>query len=187
TDEQPSAVPTCSSVIALAHVAASVHGELAAVPRPLADIVPLSQGLLPTGWQTSPAAAEVVYPSRSGTLGVTAQAATAGRYGLWLAGSFRRRLSVAVDGHHLGTFRQQLNHPGDDTLLGYVRLTAGPHVVTLDYSAANDAPGSGGAPFALGPLVVARVTDQLPVEYVKPSAALSLCGKPLDWIEAVDG
>jgi hypothetical protein len=185
TDEQPSAVPTCSSVVALGRVAAAVHGRIAAVPRPLADVVPLSQGIVPPDWQTFAASPEIVYPSRSGTLGVTATATTAGRYGLWLAGSFRRRLSVAVDGHHVGTFRQQLNHPGDYTLLGYVQLSPGSHVVTLDYSAANLSPGSGGASFAIGPLVVSRVTDQLPVEYVNPSAARSLCGKPLDWVEAV--
>ena len=69
--------------------------------------------------------------------------------------------------------------------MGEIELSAGAHDVVLRYSAANLRPGSCGFPFALGPLVLGRYTAELPVTTVQPTEARSLCGKSLDWIEAV--
>jgi len=68
--------------------------------------------------------------------------------------------------------------------LGEREVPAGMHRVTLRYAAGGLRPGSGGEPFALGPLVLGRATADLPVTYVRPADARSLCGKRLDWIEA---
>jgi hypothetical protein len=48
-------------------------------------------------------------------------------------------------------------------------------------------PGAAGTPFALGPLIRSTTTQELPITCVQPAAARSLCGKSLDWIEAVTG
>jgi hypothetical protein len=37
----------------------------------------------------------------------------------------------------------------------------------------------------MGPVVFSRTTADLPVTYVSPSAARTLCGKRLDWVEAL--
>ena len=54
----------------------------------------------------------------------------------------------------------------------------------LRYDTGGLRPGSGGQPFGLGPLVLSMATADLPVTYVRPTDARSLCGKRLDWIEA---
>jgi hypothetical protein len=149
-------------------------------------VVDLSTASAPRTWLGSGDPA-VVYPYGPGTLTAVANLPTAGRYGIYLGGSFRRRLAVSVDGRHLTTMRHQLNHPGAYTPLGTVVLKPGAHSVSLEYSNAKLLPGSGGRPFALGPLILSRTTQELPVTYVDPANGRSLCGKSLDWIEALAG
>jgi hypothetical protein len=108
-----------------------------------------------------------------------------GRYELWLGGSFRRSLEVIADGQRVYRGRDELLHDGVDTLLGTVDVAAGTHHVVLRYSAADLSPGSGGAPMPLGPLLLAAPLGALPVTEVRPDRARALCGKDLDWLEAV--
>ena len=126
-------------------------------------------------------------PSRPGLLDAAVSVPTAGRYGFWLAGSFRRTLALAVDGHALATARNHLTRPGVDTPLGEIDLAAGPHGIRLRYSAASLSPGSGGQASPVGPLILSTSTAEDPVAYVAPSDASSLCNQNLDWIEAVAG
>src|SRR5207244_3064245 len=104
----------------------------------------------------------------------------AGRYGIWLGGSFRRRLEVDVDGRRLGVARHELAELGVYWEAGDVQLNPGPHTVRLRYSAANLSPGSGGRPFGLGPLILSRSTPELRVMTVQPADAAALCGTSLD-------
>ena len=155
-----------------------------AVSRPLATVVGLANSTHPADWTTYSGSPLVIYPSRSGTLEVTASVPTAGR-GLWLAGSFRRQLDVLVDGRPLATARDRLTHPGVVTPFGQLDLTAGRHLVKLRYSSVNLRPGSGGDPFAIGPLLLSRPTPGTAMVTLAPRNARSLCGRSLDWIEAV--
>jgi hypothetical protein len=128
-----------------------------------------------------------VYPYGGGTLNAVATVPKAGRYDVFLGGSFRRQLEIRVDGHLVGKARHQLNHPGAYTPMGTIDLLSGRHAIAIDYGDSNVLPGSGGTPFALGPLILSTTTQELPVSYVRPAAARSLCGKSLDWVEAVAG
>jgi hypothetical protein len=71
--------------------------------------------------------------------------------------------------------------------IGDVRLTAGTvHRVRIAY----DAPsllhaGSGGFESGFGPLVMSDESGREPATYVPPSRARSLCGRYLDWVEAL--
>jgi hypothetical protein len=87
----------------------------------------------------------------------------------------------------VSTAQNHLNHPGVDTPLGEADLTAGRHEISLHMSAVDLSPGSGGPPLAMGPLVVSRSTGDLPLLSLPPARARSLCGKRLDWVEAVTG
>ena len=120
-----------------------------------------------------------------GTLETTAVIPKTGRYGAWLGGSFRRSVELWVDGRLVASARHQLNHPDQYTPMGEINLGTGPHKVVLRYRAANLRPGSGGTAFALGPLVLSRDTANLPVTYVPALKASTLCGKNLDWLEAL--
>jgi hypothetical protein len=89
-----------------------------------------------------------------------------------------------VDGEEVSTHRHELSHSGQYAPLGQALLTAGVHRVALHYGEADLHPGSGDPPFYLGPLVLARPED-VSVRYVSGPDARSLCGEPLDWIEAL--
>jgi hypothetical protein len=182
-DLQPAATPNCAEVLKLAGLAGTA--ELAAVERPPSVVVPLSQSAVPPGWGVDQSGSLI--PSGAGTVQTTVRVPTAGRYGLWLGGSFRDRLEVLVDGRRTDTVRNQLNNSGQYTPLGAAELGPGAHAVTLRYRGPDLEPGSGGAQFAMGPLVLSTTTADLPVTYVQPADARSLCDKNLDWIEALGG
>jgi hypothetical protein len=169
----------------LGRLAAADNGHLAAVARPAVTVVDLASATVPSTWTTFNDIPGVVYPGSSGTLEATVSVAAAGRYEFSLAGSFRRRLELSVDGQGVATAQNHLNHPGVDTPFGQLALTQGNHRLTLTSSAVDLSPGSGGSPLPIGPLVVSRAASELPVISVKPGDARSLCGRRLDWIEAV--
>ncbi len=185
SDLQPSAVPPCSEVLRIGREAAARNGRLATVIRPAVTVVSLSSAGSAPQWSASGDDPGAVYPPASGSLETALTAPATGRYQLWLAGSFPRQLRVSLDGQATATAQNHLNHPGIDTPLGQAELTAGRHSVGLRTSPRNLVPGSGGAPFALGPLVLSRVAADPPVTYVQPASARSLCGKRLDWLEAI--
>jgi hypothetical protein len=162
---QAAAVPRCGDVVRLARKAKAASGYLVTAIRPQA--IP------------------VVTPSLSGTASANITAPEAGRYTAWLAGDWFGQSSVKVDGHEVGAKRAELNWPGLYTDLGSVELGAGRHTVDLSYDTDGLHPGSGGPPFSFGPLTLSREEAREPVQTVAPSAARALCGRRLDWIEAV--
>ena len=186
-DLLPAAAAPCSEVLRLGRAAAAANGRIVAVARPPVTVVNLGSAALPDGWLTSGDTPGVVYPSASGTLETTLTVPADGRYGFWLAGSFQRAIDLSVDGRKVSTAQNHLNHPGVDTPLGEADLTAGRHEISLHMNAVDLSPGSGGPPLAMGPLVVSRSTGDLPLLSLPPARARSLCGKRLDWVEAVTG
>jgi hypothetical protein len=162
---QAAAVPRCADVLRLARKAAAASGYLAAATRPVA---------LP-----------VVTPSLTGTASARLTVPEGGRYTAWLAGDWFGNSTVKVDGHEVGAKRAELNWPGLYTDLGTVGLEAGEHTVDLSYDTGGLHPGSGGPPFSFGPLTISREDAREPVQTFSPAAARALCGRRLDWIEAV--
>ena len=57
--------------------------------------------------------------------------------------------------------------------------------MTLHFSGPDLHPGSGGAVFPIGPLVLSTAAGDAPVTVVSAARARELCGKRLDWVEAV--
>jgi hypothetical protein len=79
----------------------------------------------------------------------------------------------------------ELNWPGPFSELGTVPLAAGRHVVTIRSERGGWRPGSAGTPFSYGPAALSAVDSREPVETVAPKDARSLCGRRLDWVEAL--
>ena len=78
------------------------------------------------------------------------------------------------------------SNEGGYTLLGEAELAAGTHTVTLRFSGPDLHPGSSGATFGIGPLVLSTTTAaDAPVTFVPAARARELCGKRLDWVEAL--
>ena len=118
TYPQPAAVPPCSEVLRLGRVAAQSHGRLAAVERPGVIVVNLAAATIPPHLAGGPGGPGRGLPVSlgHGKAAVTVQAD--GRYGFWLAGSFRRKLELSVDNRGLGSAQNRLMHPGVDTPFG---------------------------------------------------------------------
>jgi hypothetical protein len=182
----PAAVPSCSDVRRLARLAKRAGGLLATVLRPRAPIVlDLTHGAHPATWAASSDSPGALVANTSGTVSVAASVPASARYSLWLGGSFRRTVTADVDGREVGSVRDQINESGQWTPLGSVTLSAGSHAIALRYGGSRLRPGTGGFPFAMGPLILSATTANLPVTYVPPADAGSLCGKRLDWLEAL--
>ena len=160
---QASAVPKCSDVLRLAHL----------------------PGVTSLATATRPQAIWLGFPPPSGESNVTVTLAAAGSYTAWLGGDWYGRSSISVDGREVGALRMELNWPGNFSDLGTVDLPAGRHEVTIRSERGGWHPGSAGTPYSYGPAALSAVDVREPVETVAPADARSLCGKRLDWVEAL--
>ena len=132
--------------------------------------------------------AKALYLTKPYSASADFAAHTAAIYGVWVGGSFKAGVEVWVDGLRVGGRRDQLNWPDTFSALGSVRLGPGRHTLRFRYSGPDLRPGSGGTPpFGVGPLALSSATGDSPITYVRPADARSLCGKSLDWVEALRG
>jgi hypothetical protein len=186
---QPASVPPCGEVLALARVAAANGGVLATVERPPAIVIEGDGTVgVPTSFGRYGEYPGALRPSAALSVDTTFAAPSAGTYGIWVGGSFRARVQVSVDGRTVGAARDVLQWPANFVEVGRAGLAAGRHAFRLEYGGPDLRPGSAGLPpFGLGPFAVAEGTQDRPVTTVEPADARSLCGRSLDWIEALRG
>jgi hypothetical protein len=178
------AVPKCTDVLRLAKEAGP-GGRLAAVLRPPNTAVDLS-GAAPGAEGRYGETAGLEYPLGSATYPVSFRAPADGLYQIGIDGSWRSLLELSIDGHEVAAQRQVQNWPTEYEPLATVRLRKGSHDLTFRYTGPDVHPGSAGTGFfGLGPVVIGRVGPDLPVTYVSPASARTLCGRSLDWVEAI--
>jgi hypothetical protein len=182
--EGPAAVPDCAEVERLAQLPGTRH--LAAAVRPEPTLISLGELALPPGWEPGGGGAYAT-PTSSGTATGTFSVQSSGTYGVWLGGSPRGDVEIAIDGETAGSSGPELDHADSYRQLGTVELEPGEHEIEFTYEEASPlAPGAGGEAFPLGPLLVSPATAaDARVEVVNVSEASSLCGRSLDWIEAL--
>jgi hypothetical protein len=183
----PAAVPRCSDIIRLARLASAKGGSLATVVRP-ATVVIQADGSIgaPTSFGTYGEDRAAIYLTKPYTLQASFTAPTDGDYGAWVGGAFKGHVDVSIDGTRVGSVRNVLDWPETFVPAGTLQLAAGAHSLLLRYEGADLRPGSAGVPeFGLSSVALGIGTADRPVSYVRPSAARSLCGKRLDWVEAV--
>jgi hypothetical protein len=184
-ESEPTAVPGCDTVRRLAR-RAGTRGRLAAASRPRAIVLPLARTTRPEGWAGAGERGGRILPRGSGTIDARVSVPAADRYELWVGGSVRSRLDARIDGRVAGSVRHRLNNAGQYMLVGGARLARGAHEITLRIGPPDLRPGSGGQPFALGPLALTRAeAPRSRLVRVPPDRAHRLCGRRWDWIEAV--
>jgi hypothetical protein len=166
----------------LEHLPLGNASQAAAVP-PCAAVLRLGAlgGTLTTA--TRPEAISLGEPPARGEVGLTVSVPTAGDYTAWVGGDWFGLASISVDGRRVGSMREELDWPGLYTDLGTIPLSAGEHLVRISYETGGWHPGSGGTPYSFGPVALSRVDAREPVETA--SDPQSLCGRRLDWVEAV--
>ena len=182
-DPGPAKCPTVRSVAAQA---TREHALVAYAPRaPTVTFVP-TKAAYPPGWAIFGADHDELIPDRKpgavvGALRVTRP----GRYQVWLSGSFSRRVTVWIGNRLIGSVPLDVGPPGQYVRVGDVTLAAGNQSVLIVRPSEHLAPGENASTELLGPLVLVRSGGSPPVEEVSPEKALSLCGRPVDWLEIV--
>jgi hypothetical protein len=183
-DVNSGAVPKCSDVLALAQDAGT-GGRLAAVASTPADLITLKRTVHPRSWDPPTLGVNYLLPDSSGTATTSTTLDRGGRYGVWIGGSFRGQVKISMDGRPAGSMRNKLSHGGQYAELGKLTLSPGRHRVTLHYDRGSLHPGSTGDLFPLGPIVLSSETNERQPFFMQPDQARTLCGRRLDWIEAV--
>ncbi len=188
TDVQPAAVPNAATSSASPGWRSAIRAaRLRSRDRRRASTALSGGSIRPVGGADSDPG--YVYPPSSGDLRVSLTVSRPGRYGVWLGGSFRGRVE-RLDRRPRGlrSARHRLTHPGVYTPLGEVELDAGSHVVELRLRggracgrAAVERRSRSGRSCSAADGAAAR-----PVPRLQPQAR-SLCGRSLDWVEAVAG
>ncbi|HVR05420.1 MAG TPA: hypothetical protein VMS02_05215, partial [Solirubrobacteraceae bacterium] len=177
---EPGSVPDCSTLLGLASRGGVRRVIGAPAENPL--VAPLRIGSYPAAWATGD---EQLAPRGSGSASLTLAVPRAGRYAVWLGGSTRGPLSIAIDGRPVGTALLDIQEPGQYIRFGSTRLGAGPHTVLLRHGSSLWRPGTGGPPEAIGPLVLSRLAPRPPLLALPANRARELCGRTLDWVEGV--
>jgi hypothetical protein len=183
--EDPGAVPRCAEVEALAS-AAGPEGRLVAVERQPNVTASLSRASHPASWLPTEAGSPDVVPHGAGTVELEVSVGEPGRYGFYVQGSTRNRLTVFLDGTEVGSVDEQLDEGKQFLYFGDAALGRGTHRIALVLDGQTLGPGSGGAPEPIGPLVLSPASaEDPPLRELSPDRARELCGKRLDWVEAV--
>ncbi len=181
--EDPGAVPACADVLDLGSQAGP-DGTLAAVEREPTVVASLADSNHPSNWLPTEAGSPDLIPHGPGAATLSVEVPAAGRYSAYLQGSVRNRLAVLVDGTEVGAVEEQLNEAGQFLYFGPVELEAGQHEIELVLDGQTLAPGSGGPPEPIGPLVLDPTANEDPPLHELPAArAQELCDRHLDWVE----
>ena len=182
----PGGVPPCGEVVGLAQ-AARPGGALLAAQAPAPVIVGLGEGRLPPGWSAGNPGSGATIPNGGGTVGGTATLPRAGRWSIWLGGAPRTAATVLIDGRSEGGTGPELSYGGQWVPVGVATLSAGPHAIEVRLSGGGLRPGSGSrGVFPVGPVALVESGPRRPMLRVSPGQARRLCGKRLDWVEAVE-
>jgi hypothetical protein len=188
---QPAGVPDCTTVMHLASLASEAHGRLATVFRPEVTVIgPYGQIGAPKQFGAYGEPYGELYKTKAYRLKLPFTVKSDAIYRVWVGGSFSSALTAKLDGQTVGQQRDQTAWPGNFLYFGKAYLTRGAHELVIQHSGPDWRPGSAAKqPFGLGPFVIARGAgaDNLNVTTVEPNAAHSLCGKSLDWVEALRG
>jgi hypothetical protein len=172
---EPAAVPPCARIARLATV-----GRTIAPPRPLNLVWSLTAASLPRDWVPLTGA---VVPRGSGTATLDLALPRTARYRIWLGGSVRGTVEAAVDGTRVGRVSSQLQNAGQWLDLGSTRLRGGTHHLTVTVALSALHPGTGGGAFPLGPVALQPESRSW---LYSPASATALCGRTLDWVEALE-
>jgi hypothetical protein len=177
---QPGGVPSCKAVSELARTPGAVKLVAPPVENPI--VVGTGEGTHPTRWSDGPEHLTLTDP---GTAQLMVTVRRAGRYAIWLGGSIAAPVTIAVNGVAIGTARYETQEDGQYVPFGAIGLERGSYRVSITYHGGDWRPGSGGTPATVGPLILQReIPEQQPIT-VPVTAARSLCGRTLDWVEAL--
>lgn len=179
---EPGGVPSCAAVRRLAGTPGAAKLIAAPATNPL--VVGAGEGSHPSSWSRG---REYLSLKGGGTATLRVTVPRAGRYELWLGGSMSGPVKLTVNGTEIGTARYEPQEDGQYVPFGSIGLERGKYEVAISYDGGDLRPGSGGPAATVGPLILERQAREAKLLDVPLTAARTLCGHMLDWIEAVSG
>jgi hypothetical protein len=183
--EDPGARADCGEVRRLASLAGP-GGTVVAAERLPVIAASLTEATYRPSWVPTEPGSPNLVPDGPGTVQMQVSVPRAGRYEAYLQGSVRDRLGLDVDGVEVASVDEQLNASRQFLYFGEADLSAGLHDVSLVMDGQTVGPGSGGPAEPIGPLVLNPVgNENPPVRKLTSSRAGALCGRYLDWVEAI--
>ena len=140
-------------------------------------------GDLPTNWDSTNTYTGGVDRAGSGGFSRGFSVDETRNYDIWIAGSYPGRLKLQVDGQTVFSGRSVFEgNPFLTNPLSRARLSAGYHVLTLNYDRPVLLPGSDGNS-RFGPIYLSTETaGDVKVKQVSNSNLAKLCTQNLDWI-----
>ncbi len=185
-----SAAAQCQRIRKLAETAEARHGvRLIAAAAPELVRVSLTDASHPAGWGHERPLGGLVM-KRPGRLSARFELPAAGVWDVWFQGHFMPKLDIAIDGRALPSFSGELsgNSLVPDTVPPIpVRLSAGPHRLSVTRLHNNLAPGDNGwAALDAVFLTPAAAAAQPALSTVRAAGWHSLCGRQYQWIELLD-
>ncbi len=174
----------CDAIHRLARRAGR-SGTIAYAEEPPSVTLPASELRHPEAWRVG--ADGTLVPFTDGTASAVVTIPQDGAWHVWLLGSIRGQMELIIDGRPAGSVRHLLNNAGLYAELGSAPLARGRHSLELRYTGSDLLhPGSGGTPSPVGPLIL-TLSDPVDatVHRLDPSHARQLCGRRLDWVEAL--
>jgi hypothetical protein len=160
-------------------------GTIAYAEEPDSVTLPASELRHPESWRVG--GDRTLVPLTDGTASALVTIPRGGTWQVWLLGSIRGQMELVIDGQSAGSVRRLLNNAGLYAELGSAPLAQGKHSLELRYTGSDLLhPGSGGTPSPVGPLILTLADPvDATVHHVDPSHARQLCGRRLDWVEAL--
>jgi hypothetical protein len=180
---------SCAAIGRVARVARARHARIVFAAAP--QIVPVDfAAAAPAGWRRPVNAQLGVLIRRQGQLRATFTVPHAGVWSLWLQGEIMPTVSIGLDGRRLTSVGGQLrgNVFNPDTLppIALRLARAGTHALTIARAAGTLAPGDRGSATLQGLfLTPAAQGTAATLHTTAPGRWRSLCGRRLDWVEAV--
>ncbi len=187
------APPRAHNIAVCANLAAAARkagpgARIAYMPQPAGYLqlddsnMKLSGGFAPSGG--------VIEATGAGRATAEQPVPVAGRYDLFMEGSYGRPVDVVIDGKHVATAAYQVSYPAAWIQVGSIHVSAGVHRIELVRGGISLHAGNGDGvdPFnrTVGPLVLMPARSSVPALRYTDVAALSrLCGskQPPRWIE----
>lgn len=179
----PTGELSCAQARRLGERAERSGQRLLAAERPRPIAVRIREMALPAGWPIIPEPDGRVVAIGPGRAIAELRAPAAGRYRIWLRGTFGRGVDVLIDGRRVG-HAGDVQTPEAMALVGDVTLAEGPHELQLLRGGGSPAPGNG-RDEAYETLFAVPVDEPQVVE-VAPEAAGELCRQRLDWVELAE-
>lgn len=177
---EPAATPSCAAVRALAGTPGAVRLLAMPAARPL--LIGAGEGAHPRRWSDG---AERLALAGAGSAKVMVAVPQAGEWEVWLGGSIAGPVTVAINGVRIGVVGYEAQEGPAYAPVGRARLQRGIYTISIRYPGGGWRPGRDGPPAIAGPLVLARRQPEAQPFAVAPADARALCGRTLDWVEAI--